>query len=117
MVVMAGCGSELFKDRRDLELQMTLPLPPDVPLPSQAVETEQEERALCRMSVFGKFGSTWCRSCEIHVRMCGMFVLCTSIQICVCVFMLICHRARVHKIGFSLSTLLLLLMLMMICCA
>lgn len=56
MMVMAGCGFQPLKARRELELEMNPPLPPDVPIPAQAVETEEEERALRRMSVFGNEG-------------------------------------------------------------
>jgi hypothetical protein len=56
MMVMAGCGFQPLKARRELELEMNPPLPPDVPIPAQAVETEEEERALRRMSVFGNDG-------------------------------------------------------------
>ena len=56
MMVMAGCGFQPLKARRELELEMNSPLPPDVPIPAQVVETEQEERALRRMSVFGNEG-------------------------------------------------------------
>ena len=56
MMVMAGCGFQPLKARRELELEMNPPLPPDVPIPAQAVETEEEERALRRMFVFGNEG-------------------------------------------------------------
>jgi hypothetical protein len=56
MMVMAGCGFQPLKARRELELEMNPPLPPDVPIPAQVVETEQEERALRRMFVFGNEG-------------------------------------------------------------
>ena len=56
MKVMAGCGFQPLKARRELELEMNPPLPPDVPIPAQAVETEEEERSLRRMSVFGNEG-------------------------------------------------------------
>jgi hypothetical protein len=45
-----------LKARRELELEMNPPLPPDVPIPAHVVETEQEERALRRMFVFGNEG-------------------------------------------------------------
>jgi len=56
MMVMAGCGFQPLKARRELELEMNPPLPPDVAIPAQVVETEQEERALRRMFVFGNEG-------------------------------------------------------------
>ena len=73
---------------------MTIPLPPDVPLPGQAVETEQEERALCRMSVFEKFGSRWCRSCDVMCASVMCFCCVPKIQIlCVCV----CFHANLSQ--------------------